>query len=304
MKELISVIVPIYNSEKYIDRCLSSITKQTYKNLEIILINDGSNDNSGIICEKWKKKDNRIIVIHKQNTGVSDTRNLGIEISKGDYITFVDCDDYIDNTMIEKLYKSIINENADIAICGFKRVLESGKVTFESKLKNECLYGKDSYIEELLRERYFIGSLWAKLYNKKVFGKVKLNKSLRIAEDLDFLLNISDNIKKIILVSDNLYFYVFNKNSATKNSDFEKYSDELKVLERILDKKSKFYNLVLSRYLRININMFYRFRTIEKDKANYCKHNIKTVSFKIGFSKYFKIKQKIKFLLVKLNLVR
>lgn len=107
MNELVSVIVPVFNSEKYIERCLKSIVNQTYENLEIIIINDGSTDASLSICEKWKDLDTRICLINKENTGVSDSRNRGIEASKGKYITFIDCDDFIEADMIEKLLKSI-----------------------------------------------------------------------------------------------------------------------------------------------------------------------------------------------------
>lgn len=113
----ISIVVPIYNVEKYLDQCVKSIINQTYKNLEIILVNDGSIDNSGKICDKYKRQDNRVIVIHKENGGSSDARNVGIQIATGKYIGFVDSDDYIEKDMYEFLYNNMINENADISCC-------------------------------------------------------------------------------------------------------------------------------------------------------------------------------------------
>ena len=117
MKELISIIVPVYNVEKYLNRCIDSLISQTYQNIEIILVDDGSTDSSSEIVDGYLKKDNRIKVFHKDNGGLSDARNKGIEISKGKYLSFVDSDDYVTNTYIETLYNTIIEYEADISIC-------------------------------------------------------------------------------------------------------------------------------------------------------------------------------------------
>lgn len=119
---LISVIVPVYNVEKYLDKCVDSIVNQTYKNLEIILVDDGSPDNCPKMCDNWAKKDKRIKVIHKENGGVSSARNVGIDNAKGEYIGFVDSDDWTEKKYIQKLYEVLIQENADIALCGYNRV--------------------------------------------------------------------------------------------------------------------------------------------------------------------------------------
>ena len=118
MDEKISVIVPVYNVEQYLERCVDSIINQTYKNLEIILVNDGSTDNSGQLCDKLAKKDNRIRVIHKENGGLSDARNVGIDEAKSDLIGFIDSDDYIDEDMYELLINNMKNANADLSMCG------------------------------------------------------------------------------------------------------------------------------------------------------------------------------------------
>ena len=126
-EELISVILPIYNVEKYLEKCLKSVINQTYKNLEIILVDDGSKDNSPQICDEYAVKDKRIVVIHKSNGGLSDARNAGIEIAKGKYITLIDSDDYVELEMYEKLYNKAISDNLDIAICGNYNVSEDYK---------------------------------------------------------------------------------------------------------------------------------------------------------------------------------
>ena len=122
-KELISVIVPIYDIEKYLNKCIESIVNQSYENLEIILIDDGSTDESGKICDKWKEKDGRIKVIHKENGGLSDARNVGIENSTGEILYFIDGDDYIDFDIIDNLYFSLLENNTDISMGGLVREL-------------------------------------------------------------------------------------------------------------------------------------------------------------------------------------
>ena len=126
MKDLISVIIPVYNVDKYLERCIDSVIVQTYSNLEIILVDDGSNDDSGIICDRYAKFDDRIKVIHKKNGGVSSARNEGIKYCNGKYIGFVDSDDYIDSTMYEYLYNLLISNDADISCCDFF-IINEGK---------------------------------------------------------------------------------------------------------------------------------------------------------------------------------
>lgn len=122
MNELISVIVPVYNVEKYSERCIESIINQTYKNLEIILVDDGSPDTCPMICDEYAKKDDRIVVIHKENGGLSDARNAGIEIAKGEYFAFIDSDDYISEEFLSKLYMSLKSNSAFMSICNFDYV--------------------------------------------------------------------------------------------------------------------------------------------------------------------------------------
>ena len=125
MEDLISVVVPIYNVENYIKKCVDSILSQTYKNLEIILVDDGSPDNCPQICDEYAQKDNRIKVIHKENGGLSDARNAGIDISKGKFITFIDSDDYIEKDYVEVLYNSIKENASDMAIGSHKAIYDN-----------------------------------------------------------------------------------------------------------------------------------------------------------------------------------
>ena len=143
MPPLISIIIPVYNVEKYLDKCINSVLMQTYKNIEILLINDGSTDSSGQICESYAKKDSRIKVIHKENGGLSDARNVGIEHSTGSYIMFVDSDDYIDCNMASVLYNLLNSTNSDMAICNCTKVDEEyNMLTTPSSVTDEIILGK------------------------------------------------------------------------------------------------------------------------------------------------------------------
>ncbi len=148
MKDLITVVVPVYKVEKYIDRCVTSIINQTYKNLQIILVDDGSPDNCGKICDEYAKKDNRIEVIHKENGGLSDARNAGINIAKGKYIAFVDSDDYVANDYIEYMYKILKKENAKISICELQIVWKNTKIEEKTNLQENKEIEKNRKIKE------------------------------------------------------------------------------------------------------------------------------------------------------------
>ena len=155
---LISVIVPIYNVEQYLENCINSILNQTYRNLEVILVDDGSPDNCGKICDRYSDKDPRIKVIHKLNGGLSDARNKGIDTAEGEYLTFVDSDDTILPEMIDKLYQRIVIDQSDLAFCGYQQVNQKGDVLSEVYLEDNLLSGFDA-----LRKSY--EKKWGPLYN-------------------------------------------------------------------------------------------------------------------------------------------
>ena len=145
MKKLISIVLPIYNVENYIEKCMESVLNQTYKNIEIILVDDGSPDNCPIICDQYVKEDNRVKVVHKENGGLSDARNAGIKVANGDYITFIDSDDYVDKDYVEFLYNTIEETDADIAIGGHRVIYDSGKI-----IEMELIYPHgENYIKDI-----------------------------------------------------------------------------------------------------------------------------------------------------------
>ena len=208
--KLVSVIIPIYNVEKYLDRCVQSVVKQTYKNLEIILVDDGSPDNCPELCDEWKKADSRIKVIHKKNGGLSDARNAGRDIATGEYIAFVDSDDYVHPQYIEILYCLAIREDADVVACGFE--------TFTDNYKTEQnIYHHLTDVEVKVSakdEMDLIGIVaWNKLYRRNLFDFIRFPKG-RINEDMGIFWKIIYYAKKMIATVEPLYFYyIANANS-------------------------------------------------------------------------------------------
>lgn len=206
----ISVIVPIYNSEKYIRRCIESIINQTYKELEIILINDGSTDNSLDIISEYKKNDSRIVVINQKNSGVAFSRNKGLNVSKGEYLMFMDNDDYIDLDYIEKMYDLIGNN--DIVVSGYKRVTDN-KILQKKVIKN-MHFGIYENVAP-----------WGKLISKKFLVKNKISFfDYPIGEDVIFNLNLYSVTTKIVISTSTGYNWYFNNNSVsnTRQRKFDK----------------------------------------------------------------------------------
>ncbi len=204
----ISVIVPVYKVENYLRKCIESIIGQTYKNLEIILVDDGSPDNCPQICDEFAKNDNRIKVIHKSNGGLSDARNAGIEIATGDYIGFVDSDDYISINMYEKLLKACEENNCEIAICGFF-CINNGKIIRKSNIcDTKKAISKEYALQMLVEEASFGDYAWNKLYKRTLFDS-NLNRYPvgRTMEDMATTYKLFDETKQIVLIEEPLYFY-------------------------------------------------------------------------------------------------
>ncbi len=213
---LVSVIVPIYNVENYLCKCVDSIIEQTYRNLEIILVDDGSPDNCGEMCEKYKSKDKRIKVIHKENGGLSDARNAGIQEATGDFFVFIDSDDYIHENMIEELLKAVTSTGADIAVCDYKNVEEGDEINTKSKL---ILNPYQIICTEAERLEYFYGDkyteftvAWNKIYPASYFDKIAYPKG-KIHEDEFTTYKLLDKAQKIAYIDAPLYYYVNRKSS-------------------------------------------------------------------------------------------
>lgn len=218
MNELISVVVPVYNVEKYLKRCIESILNQTYKNLEIILVDDGSKDKSGQICDEYSKKDERIKVIHKENGGLSDARNVGVENGLGKYICFIDSDDYIDVKFLENLYLIIKKYNADISVCCYKIVYENSnylKIEERREFKEE-IWNKEQSYKELLLFGKLENYIWNKLFKKSLFNGICFPNGKKM-EDIGTTYLLLDKAKKIVKTNYVGYFYMQRKGSIMSN---------------------------------------------------------------------------------------
>ena len=203
--DLVSVIVPVYNVEKYLERCVDSIICQTYCNLEIILVDDGSTDGSGSICDDYKKKDSRIIVIHKKNGGLSDARNAGLDIAKGKFISFVDSDDYIDQKMLHILY-SLANDNgSDIAICGLCDCYETGIYEHNKEIFTQTCTNVEALRYSLLGTYYGL-SVCTQLISREIIGEQRFSVG-KTYEDVFFTPTLFLKAKKISFTTENLYYY-------------------------------------------------------------------------------------------------
>lgn len=230
MHPLISVIIPVYNVERFLGECVYSVLDQTYSNLEILLIDDGSTDNSGHICDLLSKKDNRIKVIHKKNGGLSDARNVGIVKSKGKYISFVDSDDKVKPTFIEKLYQLISSGNYQIAQVATTRISESGKKLNQSIMytgnvkpledKEIFVLNKEEFIKDILLERVHCAA-WCNLYTADFFKNVYFTKG-KVNEDFLMWLDGINYLNHIVISNECLYLYRKRKNSITSNSNANK----------------------------------------------------------------------------------
>ena len=225
---MVSIIVPIFNGEEYIDRCIGSILKQSYMNIEVILVDDGSNDNSRQICERYEENDCRVKLICKKNSGVSAARNTGIESAKGEYIQFVDVDDYMDENMTESLVTSMKN-NVDFVICGYKNIYEKGIVVKNtiSDISRFCTKGEFLNEFGVFFKRLLINSPWNKLYKKSIIidNELMFDVNMRLGEDLLFNLKYLDKCRDIDVLPIYPYnYYQLNDNSLTskyKNDHFD-----------------------------------------------------------------------------------
>ena len=213
---MVSVIVPIYNVEKYLKRCIDSILNQTYKNLEIILVDDGSPDKCPEICDEYAKSDKRIKVIHKQNAGVSAARNDGLAIAQGDLIGFVDPDDYIVSEMYECMVNSIETYSSDMVVCGYDYIDENGNVTRPYKVKSD----------EKLTQKQFVSMqvdmpptvrhvVWNKLFRKSLFNGIRFPEKMHSSEDVYVLCSYVKKITGCVFIHKPLYKNLVRSGSAT-----------------------------------------------------------------------------------------
>lgn len=302
----ISIIVPVYNVEKYLDRCIKSILNQTYKDFELILINDGSTDNSGNICDEYKKIDNRIVVIHKKNGGTSSARNDGIDIAKGKYIGFVDSDDYIEENMYYELYNDIKINNSDISICKYIEMDDNTIKHRGNLLKNS--YSKIESLEELYKQNWaeFVVP-WNKLYKSELIKEFRYPLG-RKYEDAFIIHRLLYKCNKVTCINKNLYYY-YQRKGSTMNSEFSVKNidmlyfnlDRIKFFEDINQNELKHKSIYI--FILNYFSIYENVKNILKDK--YYLKKLKKLLIKnykyIWISNKFNIKEKIAIIVFILN---
>lgn len=260
MEDLISVIVPIYNVDKYLSRCIKSILNQTYKNLEIILVDDGSTDNSLVLCKKFRDKNNNIILVHKKNGGLGSARNAGLDHATGKYIMFVDGDDFILDDHIENMYRFLIMKKADTCLSGHTRIYENKYVVYSNPCLNK-LYCDNEILEQLLVR--MCGKLPAgndniemsvcmALFSNNIVKKHKIrfvSEREFISEDLVFDFDYYKYAKKVCVSSDVGYCYCDNLGSLTTKYRSDRFEMQKKMTNKVLEmsEKNKIKELVCER---------------------------------------------------------
>ena len=233
----ISIIIPVYNVENYIDDMLSSVCGQTYSELEILLIDDGSKDKSLEYCNKWQEKDTRVVVVHQENAGVATARNKGLELATGKYVMFMDSDDWIEKNMIEVLYREAEKNNADAACCILQENAEDDKV--DKSVVYADFDGKIILGENQTDSGLLLLNVWGpvcKLYRKDVIGECRFE-DYKVAEDLLFNSNVicSGRLQRVVLVRHPFYHYIIYPGSAMKQEFQEKYLVAMEVEKKCYD---------------------------------------------------------------------
>jgi glycosyltransferase involved in cell wall biosynthesis len=212
---LISIIVPVYNISGYLDRCVNSIINQSYENLEIILVDDGSTDDSGPICDACKDKDERIRVIHKVNGGLSSARNAGLDVMKGEYVGFVDGDDFIDKYMYETLFKAIIDNDADVVQTGFHHTEVSGNISDTVTFKEAIYENHDDMFDARFNKNNINVGVWIKLYKSKIFRNIRFLEGC-VYEDYAIMPSILNECRKFVVIGGAFYNYVQTPGSISR----------------------------------------------------------------------------------------
>lgn len=256
----ISIVIPVYNVEMYLEECINSVTQQTYKNLEIILVDDGSTDNSGELCDKFQKSDSRIKAIHKKNEGLGLSRNVGLANVSGEYVTFLDSDDYLDLSTIENLFKKIQLYGVDVCKSGFKRVDNSHSITSVRKYSDELFEKDDAKFKMLPRmigsapdkKDSFEMNVCGTLYKTSIITEHNIkfpSERELISEDMIFNIDYMQYAKGACTTSFVGYYYRTNINSLTRSYKKDRF-----------DKSKYFYNFVKDKLIKLG----YDYETIER----------------------------------------
>lgn len=295
MSDLVSVIIPVYNTEKYLESCIESILHQNYQNIEIILVDDGSTDYSPTICDSFAKKDGRIKVIHKENEGLGYTRNCGLKYASGVYVSFLDSDDILDENTYEYCIREMEKHQADACFFGRKTFTESGEYTVNENIPEKLVYRGREVAEEF--SKHYIGwfqheqttpyikeSSCCALYRRDIIEKNYIqfpSERECLSEDAFFNMDICRNTGCVIIIPENFYHYRYNPNSLTTKYDAERFKRVVGYYQKLLEYIEKFPEVVDARE-RVDYKFFALVRgiikrEIEQSKWSECKDVIHKV---------------------------
>lgn len=270
MEDKISVVIPVYKVEKYLDECLESVVNQTYKNLEIILVDDGSPDNCPKMCDEWARKDDRIKVIHKENGGLSDARNAGVKVSTGKYLSFIDSDDYVEKNLYEVAIEKLKDNNAQIFVFGRSYLYGNNKESNSNK-KIELIMNSEEALDKMNIFQYYDVAAWDKIYKRDLFENIEFPKG-KLCEDWYTTYKVIDKADKVVFNSTPLYVYRQRSNSIT-HSNVAKINREplyasKEVLEFIKEKHPNIVQNAISKYVVSCIGVYnnYLYYTKDTDK--------------------------------------
>lgn len=264
-KALISVIVPIYNLEEYLDSCIQSLVTQTYERVEILLVDDGSTDSSGKICKRWQERDSRIKYIYKENGGAASARNAALDVCTGTIVTFVDGDDYVDSNYMEVLYSAMVDNQADISICGWKDEYEF-TVSTPVRPKRTITYTKTEAMNKLLYQEDFDTAMWAKLYRAELFRNIRFPEG-NIYEDIAIIYKVFELCQKVVYSDYEGYHYLLRNTGTTLKKFSKKKMDLIDVVEEmdeyIRENCPEVCSAMESKFVRANFHIYLQ---IPRDK--------------------------------------
>lgn len=303
--EKVSIIIPIYKVEKYIDDCLNSVLNQTYQNLEVILVDDGSPDNCPVICEKYKEKDQRIKVIHQKNQGLSSARNTGLKYVSGDYVLFLDSDDYINLDCCKRLVQMSKKTKSDIVIGEIVTVNEDG-VRIDSnlglKIHKSKILNKEQAMEEVIIEQQIRGYAWGKLFRREIADKV-FYPTGKAYEDRFTIYKYFSKVEKVCLCPGAITYYRLRDSSITHSKNLDKWYDLIEGEDSLLQFCKKNYpdlvplaeSKIVGRYVHIWINFY---DSKNKEKTRELVNQMKSIYKQYGHKKHIKAVHKISFLMI------
>ena len=253
MEKLVNIIVPVYNVEKYLDKCINSLINQTYEQIEIILVDDGSKDYSGRLCDEWSKKSNKIKVVHKKNEGLGMARNTGLDYAMGDYVMFIDSDDYLAGNVVEKLLEKLLSEKVDAAFTGMIRFTDKGILSEVDRKYKDITFRENelckTYMVEMAGtlpdepiDSYLYMSVCTGIYSMKVIRDYSIrfeSERKMISEDFIFNIDYFSKAKGVTFIAENGYYYRINEDSITRTYNPKRFEMEIIFFEEINRKFSK-----------------------------------------------------------------